>query len=318
MRLVIGGVGIVRPYLLAPLAGYSDLPFRLLCREQGAGLCVSEMISCHGLVYRQAATWRLVETHHDERPVAIQLFGAEPEIMGEAAAMIADCPIDIIDINMGCPVRKVIKKGAGAALMREPKRAAAIIRACVAAGKPVTVKFRSGWNHERITAPEFARMAEEEGAAAVTVHGRTWSDGFGGSCDQDVIRRVRAAVSIPVIGNGDVHSIDEAQAMMAATGCHGVMIGRAALGAPWVFSHQSPAAMPLAARAAVLARHLALIERFYEPGAFLGKVKNHACRYFKGVAGSAAMRKAVFDCPTFHDLTQYINEVARSGHHAKE
>jgi len=310
--LRIGGVRLGRPLILAPLAGYTDLPFRLLCREHGAGLCVSEMISCHGLVYNQAKTVRMADSHFDERPVAMQLFGADPEVMGEAAAILTRYPIDIIDINMGCPVRKVVKRGAGAALMKTPAIAEAVIRACVAAAgdKPVTVKIRSGWSHREITAPEFARMAQRAGAAAVTVHGRTWTDGFGGACDWRVIGAVKRAVDIPVIGNGDIATAGQADKMMAATGCDAVMIGRAALGAPWVFSHADPSSLPLTARAGALRRHLELIGLFYQPGPYLGKVKNHACRYFKGVRGGSAIRKAIFDCPSFADLTQYVDKLA--------
>ncbi|NOX25670.1 MAG: tRNA-dihydrouridine synthase family protein, partial [Deltaproteobacteria bacterium] len=167
----IGSVNLRSPFILAPLAGYTDLPFRLLCREYGAALTVSEMISCHGITYGQQPTLKMLATSQAETPFAVQLFGAEPEIMGEAAAIISTYPIDIIDINMGCPVRKVIKKGAGCALMRTPAIATKIIRQVTEnTDKPVTVKFRSGWNHQEINAVSFAQMAEDAGAAAVTIH----------------------------------------------------------------------------------------------------------------------------------------------------
>jgi len=226
----IGSVQLDTPFILAPLAGYTDLPFRRLCRQHGAACCFSEMISCHGLTYEQEKTLHMLATHPEERPVAMQLFGAEPAVMGRAAAMVSSYPIDIIDINMGCPVKKVVKKGAGSALMKAPGLAREIIRQVVAnTDKPVTVKMRSGWNHEQINAPEFAQMAEEAGAQAVTIHARTWSDGFGGTVDWRVIAAVKEAVRIPVIGNGDIRSRAEGQEMMAATGCDAVMIGRAAL-----------------------------------------------------------------------------------------
>ena len=233
----IGPLRLQSGLLLAPLAGYTDLPFRLLCRENGAALCFSEMISCHGLVYDQKNTHELLRTVAEEHPFAVQLFGSDPELMGRAAAIVSSLSVDLIDINMGCPVRKVIKKGCGSALMKDPKRAEAIIRAvCAQTSLPVTVKFRSGWTEETINAPEFALMAEAAGASAVTIHARTWVQGFGGTADRRVIKSVKASVSIPVIGNGDILSSTDGMAMMAETGCDGVMVGRGALGNPWVFS----------------------------------------------------------------------------------
>ena len=233
----IKSLHIKSPLILAPLAGYSDLSFRLLCRQFGAGLCYTEMISCHGLVYQKDKTLRLTKTVPQERPVALQLFGADPVKMGQAAALVSDMPVDIIDINMGCPVRKVIKKGAGVALMRDSKLAATIIsEVCKNTNQPVTVKIRTGWNHDSIVAPEFAKMAEDNGASAIAVHGRTWSQGFGGQVDWQNISQVKKNVSIPVIGNGDVDTYHTAMQLMEKTGCDGIMIGRAALGNPWVFT----------------------------------------------------------------------------------
>lgn len=304
MRL--GNLLLDNPFVLAPLAGYTDLPFRLLCSEYGAGLVFSEMISCHGLVHRQRNTLDMIVTSHEERPVVMQLFGAEPEIMGEAAAILTEQPIDAIDINMGCPVKKVTKKGAGCALMREPPLAAAIISAVVRnATVPVTVKIRSGWNHQQIIAPEFARMAEDHGAAAVTIHARTWSDGFGGTVDWQVIRRVKEAVTIPVIGNGDVTSHAEGLAMMTETGCDAVMIGRAALGAPWIFSTTAPHASSPSFRWQALRRHLELIKRFH-PHTALAPVKNHAGKYFRGVPGGSLIRQAIYATKSMEELTAVI------------
>lgn len=283
------------PLIPAPLAGYSDLAFRLLCREQGAGLCFSEMISCHGLVRRQANTRDIAATVAADRPVAMQLFGAEPEIMGEAAAILAALPIDVIDINMGCPVKKVVKKGAGAALMRAPALAGRIIKAVVkgAPALPVTVKIRAGWNHQTINAPEFARMAVDCGAAAITIHGRTASDGFGGIVNRSLIARVKEAVSVPVIGNGDIHSRAEALAMMAETACDGVMIGRAALGAPWLFGATAPLNPGPALRRAIALRHLELF-RQYHPDHHLARIKNHLARYFKEIPDSVLLRRQIY------------------------
>lgn len=294
--LLIGPLSILPPLVAAPLAGYSDLPFRLLCREYGAGLCYSEMLSCHGLVRRQPATIEMLATTAAERPLLMQLFGAEPEVMGEAAAILSRLPIDGIDINMGCPVRKVVKKGAGAALMRDPELAAAITGAVTAAAGdlPVTVKIRSGWNHKQINAPDFARLLVAHGAAAVTIHARTWSDGFTGRADWAVIAAVKRAVSVPVIGNGDIGSYEQALAMMAATGCDGVMIGRGALGAPWVFTPGAEQNPPLAQRLAAARRHLELI-RHWRPADNPARVRNQLGRYFKKIPGGARLRRQIYD-----------------------
>ena len=304
--LSIGALTLQSPLIAAPLAGYSDLAFRLLCREYGAGLCYSEMISCHGLVRHHASTLELLQTVPAERPVIMQLFGAEPEVMGAAAEILAERPIDGIDINMGCPVKKVVKKGAGAALMRDPTRAAAVIRAVVkATSLPVTVKIRAGWNHQTINAPEFARMIADCGGAAVTVHARTWSAGFSGEADLGVIAAVKQAVAIPVIGNGDVKSFQGARSMMAATGCDGVMIGRGALGAPWVFAPDLPVCPPLPQRLAAARRHLALI-RQYHPGHHPARVTNQLGRYFKTVSGGAGIRKKIYELASLEQLEQLL------------
>ncbi len=304
--LQIGSLALSSPLIAAPLAGFSDLAFRLLCREYGAGLCYSEMISCHGLVRQQQSTLELLATVPAERPVIMQLFGAEPEVMGEAAAILSQLPIDGIDLNMGCPVKKVVKKGAGAALMRAPELAAAIVTAVVGVTDlPVTVKFRSGWNHQSITAPEFARRCEDCGAAAVAVHARTWSDGFSGRADQRVIAAVKQTVKVPVIGNGDVTSYQEALTMMENTGCDGVMIGRGALGAPWLFSPELPAFPALPERLTAARRHLSLIRQFH-PHHHPARIRNQLGRYFKGVAGGTAIRKKIYEVEGTEELADFL------------
>ncbi|MBU0728860.1 MAG: tRNA dihydrouridine synthase DusB [Proteobacteria bacterium] len=309
----IGPLSIENPFILAPLAGYSDLPFRILCREYGAGLCYSEMISCHGLSYHQQNTLAMIVTAEEERPVAMQLFGSEPEIMGEAAAILSAQPIDMIDINMGCPVRKVIKKGAGAALMKEPALAASIIEnVCRNSKQPVSVKFRTGWNHQNKNAVEFAKMAEGSGAQAITIHARTWSDGFGGTVEWDLIRQVKQAVKIPVIGNGDIHCYQDGLEMMEQTGCDAVMIGRAALGAPWIFSPETTLPVSAGTRITALQRHLELVARYQPVDRMLGMIKNHAGRYFKGMNGGAAIRKNIYDVKSFAELVQLITRLLES------
>lgn len=305
--LSISGLNFSSPYVLAPLAGYTDLPFRLLCREYGAGYCVSEMISCHGLCYKQQKTINMLATVAEERPVAFQLFGADPALMGESAAILTSFAPDMIDLNMGCPVRKVTKRGAGAALMANPALAQAIIQQVVAnTNVPVTVKFRAGPDSKNINAVEFARMAQAAGAAALCVHGRTWSQGFTGTADWQIIERVKNSVTIPVIGNGDILSYDDGRAMMQQTGCDGVMIGRGALGNPWVFT---PEGRPdsLAKIFVAVHRHLELMERFLPTEKMLGSIKNHLGRYFKGLHGSASLRRAIYDCSSFAELKSRLH-----------
>ena len=302
----IGPVILSNPFILAPLAGYTDLAFRLLCREQGAAMCVSEMTSCHGLVYGQKKTLEMLKTVSEERPVAFQLFGNDPDIMGEAAAILSTCPIEIIDINMGCPVRKVIKKGSGAALMKDPIRAEAIVRAvCQNTKLPVTVKFRSGWNNENLNAVHFAMRMQEAGASAITIHGRTWSQGFSGRADQSVIAEVKKNVSIPVIGNGDILSYRDGINMIEQTGCDGVMIGRGSLGNPWVFNPQGRPDT-LEERKPLLLRHLELAEQHLPTRKILFRIKNHAIRYLTGIHGAGKLRKLIADAASLEDIFSLI------------
>ena len=290
------------PLILAPLAGYTDIAFRLLCRQFGAGLCYTEMISCHGLVYQKEKTMRMTMTTPGERPVALQLFGADPVIMGKAAELVSQMDVDIIDINMGCPVKKVIKKGAGAALMKNPELAGAIISEVRRnTHLPVSVKIRTGWTSDSITAPEFAKLAEDNGADAIAVHGRTWSQGFGGEVDWQTISRVKDNVSIPVMGNGDVDSYQTAMQLLHDTGCDGIMIGRGALGNPWVFAPEGPPSSVMG-RMAGLKSHLEIIRQFSSPDKILPKIRNQAGRYFKGIAGGAAVRHQIYQAKSFDEI----------------
>jgi nifR3 family TIM-barrel protein len=309
--LHIGPLSFDSPFVLAPLAGYTDLPFRLLCRKFGAGYCVSEMISCHGLVYQQAKTLRMLASIPEERPVAFQLFGSDPEVMADAAEIMASYNPDMLDINMGCPVRKVTKRGAGAALMTDPNLAKSILTKIVSrVSLPVTVKIRSGKDSNSINAPAFAKMIEDTGVSAITVHARTWSQGFSGHINKEIIAQVKEAVTIPVVGNGDVFSCSEGRQMMDATGCDGVMIGRGALGNPWIFQEagrpNEVAEIMIGART-----HLALIEKHLPAERVLGYIKNHIYRYFKGLPGSSALRQNIFTAPNLTILKQQLEQFCR-------
>jgi nifR3 family TIM-barrel protein len=304
--LKIGHLSFESPFVLAPLAGYSDLPFRLLCRKFGAGYCVSEMISCHGLVYQQTNTLKMLASIAEEKPVSFQLFGSDPEVMADAAEIMASFGPDMLDINMGCPVRKVTKRGAGAALMTDPGLAEAILTKVVSrVSIPITVKIRSGKDRQSINAPAFAQMLADSGASAITVHARTWSQGFSGNIDKEIITQVKKAVSIPVLGNGDVLSCLEGRQMIEETGCDGVMIGRGALGNPWIFQE---AGRPQDIREVIAGAkaHLALIEEFLPADRVLGYIKNHMCRYFKGLPGSSTLRQRIFSAPNLAALKQQL------------
>ena len=236
MSLQIGNVELPNPLILAPMAGVTDLPFRLLCREQGAGLVCMEMISAKAISFHNRNTKKLMQIAPGEQPVSLQLFGSDPKIIGEVAREIEEQPFDILDLNMGCPVPKIVGNGEGSALMKEPKLVEQIVRETVrAVRKPVTIKIRKGFDDNHVNAVEIAKIAEASGAAAVAVHGRTREQYYPGKADWDIIRRVKEAVRIPVIGNGDVDSPKQAKRLFEETGCDGIMIGRGARGNPWLF-----------------------------------------------------------------------------------
>lgn len=299
------------------MAGVTDPPFRKIVKQFGPGLLCGEMVSATALHYNSSKTREMVVVDPDEKPVSIQLFGSNPEIMAEAAQAVAECGADIIDINMGCPVPKVVKNGEGAALLNNLPLAKTIIKTVVRSVKlPVTVKFRLGWDEEHIVAPELARIAEDCGAAAVAVHGRTRNQFYHGKADWDWIRRVKQTVRIPVIGNGDVDSSAAARAMLDQTGCDAVMIGQAAFGRPWLFAQvvaflQENRVLPepdLAERFRIIRQHLDLQLAFSGERRGVKEMRKHLAWYFKGLPGAARMRDLVNTLTTGEAVRQALLE----------
>ena len=313
----IGNIKLENPYILAPMAGVTDLPFRLLCKEQGAGLLCMEMISAKALQYKNKNTKALLVIHPEEYPVSLQLFGSDPDIVSEMAKGIEELPFQILDINMGCPVPKVVKNGEGSALMKNPKLVYQIVSKTVKAiRKPVTVKIRKGFDDMHVNAAEIAKIVEEAGGAAIAVHGRTREQYYSGKADWEVIRQVKEAVSIPVIGNGDVVSGETALAMMKQTGCDGVMIGRAAQGNPWIFRELAeygktgvhPEMPAKEMRKNAMLRHARLQIEF--KGEYLGirEMRKHVAWYTKGMEGSAKLREAINRVESYDELEELLNE----------
>ena len=278
------------------MAGVTNAPFRLVCRECGAGPLTSEEIDARAYVFGNGKTATLAQYLPGERPLAMQLLGADPDVLAEAARRLEAAGADAIDLNMGCPVSKIVAKGEGAALMRDPLAAAVVFRTVRKAVRgPFTIKIRGGWDDRTLNAVEIARLAESEGVDAITVHPRTRSQQFTGRAPWDIIAAVVAAVRVPIVGNGDVRDVEDARAMVAATGCAAVMIGRGALGAPWIF-RGAPAGRD--DRAAIIRRHCALIEAHLPERPALVQLKKHLAWYSAGLPGAAVLRPRLFAATT--------------------
>lgn len=283
MSLFIKNVELKSNIILAPMAGYSDLAFRKMCLDYGAGLVCTEMVSSKALHYKNKKTEELLFTLDDESPKAVQIFGHEPEIMAEACTNPLLSKFDIIDINMGCPARKIISNGDGSSLLKDIKLAIEIIEACVkVTDKPITVKFRIGFNDDEIVAVQFAKMCEEAGASAITVHGRTSSQGYSGKANYEIIKQVKQAVNIPVFANGDCKSGDDAENILKVTGADGIMVGRAALGRPEIFSEILFGKMPEVDKLGQIKFHYNTLLKFY-PESFVFKyMRSHLAFYLSG------------------------------------
>ncbi len=288
--------------MLAPMAGVTDFPFRMICKELGAGLVFSEMVSVEALIREHKRTFAMLHTDPAERPVAFQIFGSKPKSMADAARIVSHGGVDFIDINMGCPVPKVLKCGAGSALLRDLGLATEIMAAVVdASSVPVTVKIRLGWDSQNIVAAELARTAESVGIAAITVHGRTKVQGFSGHADWSMIKLVKNSVGIPVIGNGDVRSAQDVKRMMDDTGCDGVMIGRAIQGNPWIFreakqcleTRDVPPGPSHEERKTIMLRHLNDMVTLLGENIGVREMRKHLCWYTKGLPGGAEFRTKV-------------------------
>ena len=321
MKLTIGNVALDNNVILAPMAGVTDLPFRLLCREQGAGLVCMEMVSAKAIYYKNKNTEELMAVHPDEGPASLQLFGSDPHVVADMAARIEERPFSILDFNMGCPVPKVVNNGEGSALMRDPLLVEKLLSGLVkAVKKPVTVKIRKGFDEDHCNAVEIAKIAENCGVAAVAVHGRTRVQYYSGNADWDCIRRVKEAVKIPVIGNGDVDSPQAAKRMLEQTGCDGVMIGRAAQGNPWIFREVAaflengtliPRPDNREKRETIL-RHAELQMKTKGEYTAVREMRKHLSWYTAGMPHSARFRQTINSMETMEELLAGVETIFSS------
>jgi nifR3 family TIM-barrel protein len=313
----LGKLTLSNPVFLAPMAGITNLNYRTLAREFGCALAFTEMVSSNGVVRKMSKTLNYLDSSPLDRPLGVQIFGSDPDTMAEAVRIVSEKGCDLIDINMGCPVKKVIKTGAGAALLCHPEKVQAILSAVrKATDLPLTVKIRSGLRHGQICAPEIARIAEEEGVDVLIVHPRTADQGFGGHSDWEVIQEVKRRLKIPVIGNGDIRSPEDALRMMKETRCDGVMVGRASLGNPWIFrdilslmlANAKQAGPSVIEREAMIRRHLDMELTYIGETQGLRTFRKHLLWYTKGLKGSASLRQKLGET---HEKGALLDAVGR-------
>ena len=311
----IGNIELDTPVALAPMAGISDLPYRVICREFGCGLTVSEMVSAKGLLYKNEKTFAMLQIDEAERPTAIQLFGSVPEELAEAARIVEEQGADIIDFNMGCPVPKVVNNGEGSALMKVPELAGKILEAMVKAVRvPVTVKFRAGWDEEHRNAVEIAKIAEASGVAAVAVHGRTRNQFYMGKADWEIIRRVKEAVRIPVFGNGDVFTAGDGLRMFKETNCDGLMLARGVYGNPWLFTQLRAAlagkdipAVTAGEKLQQIILHATALVDFKGEKIAIREMRSHASAYIKGLPRASEYREKFHRLETLREMVDLVN-----------
>ncbi|MBU5676280.1 tRNA dihydrouridine synthase DusB [Alkaliphilus sp. MSJ-5] len=317
----IDNVTLDNPVFLAPMAGVTDLSFRLICKEMGCGMVYMEMVSSKGLYYEDKKTEGLLKIHPKEKPVALQIFGSDPNIMSKAAYMLNNRENAILDINMGCPTPKIVKNGDGSALMKDVKLAGEVVKAVVKESvKPVTVKIRKGWDENSVNAVELAKIIEENGAKAIAVHGRTREQFYSGKADWDIIRRVKAAVTIPVIGNGDVFTVEDGINLLKATKCDGIMIGRGSQGNPWLFKRlvqymktgeltPEPTARD---RIFMALKHMDLVITHKSEYIGIKEMRKHIAWYLKGLKGTASLRNKINTIGTKIEMENVLIEYLNS------
>ncbi len=313
----IDNIILENPVFLAPMAGITDLPFRLICKEMGCGMVYTEMISSRGLYYRDKKTEKLLKIHPDEKPVALQIFGSVPDVMAKAAYMLNDRENAVLDINMGCPTPKIVKNKDGCALMRDIDLAGKIVKAVVKESiKPVTVKIRKGWDEINVNAVEFAKVMEQGGAKAITVHGRTREQFYSGKADWDIIKKVKEAVTVPVIGNGDIFTVEDGMKLLNEIKCDGIMVGRGSLGNPWLFKRLVhyiktgdllPEPTP-EEKINMALKHLNLAVNHKGERIGVIEMRKHIAWYVKGLKNSASLRDRINKINHKSDLEKVLTE----------